>query len=257
MELSDAAFAARVARGAGDALTAVRHEHRDQPDLKVIRDAGDRAAQLYLSTELAAHRPDDAVLSEEADDDTARLSADRVWIIDPLDGTREFAEGLEQWAVHVALWEAGDLTVAAVALPGRSIILRTDEPPVVPANPDSTVRMAVSRSRATPLTQRVGTAFGAELVPLGSAGYKVGSVVLGEVDAYLHTGGQYEWDSAAPVAVARAAGLHTSRVDGSDLRYNRPDPYLPDLLVCRPELASDMLAACAELVTDDPTALRS
>ena len=91
----------------------------------------------------------------------------------------------------------------------------------------------------------VAEALGAELVAMGSAGAKAMAVVLGHADIYAHSGGQYEWDSCAPVAVAKAAGLHVSRIDGSELRYNQPDPYLPDLLICRPELAAEVLRALA------------
>ena len=238
---TDAALARHAAQVAGDALLGLRRE--GGADLK---DRGDALAQALISELLTAFRPADAVLSEEAVDDQVRLRADRVWIIDPLDGTREYGEGdRHDWAVHVALWEAGELTAAAVALPAIGEILGTDDPATVPAQPSGRVRMAVSRSRATALTLGVADDLGAELVPLGSAGYKVCAVIRGEADAYLHSGGQYEWDSAAPVAVARAAGLHTSRIDGSPLRYNQADVYLPDLLVCRPHLADPVLLAVA------------
>jgi 3'(2'), 5'-bisphosphate nucleotidase len=193
---------------------------------------------------LAAARPADAVLSEEADDDPARLTADRVWITDPLDGTREFAEGRDDWAVHVALWSDGDLVAGAVALPALGRTVATDAPPTVPSRTSERPRIAVSRSRAPRIAQVAARELDADLVPMGSAGYKVAAVLFGEVDAYIHAGGQYEWDSAAPVVVARAAGLHASRLDGSALVYNRPDPYLPDLIVCRPELAPEFLSVC-------------
>ena len=171
-----------------------------------------------------------------------------MWIIDPLDGTREFSElDRADWAVHVALWQRGDLTAGAVALPAERITLSTGQPPVVPARPAGPVRLAVSRSRPPALVEGLAEQLGAELVAMGSAGVKAMSVVRGVTDAYVHGGGQYEWDSAAPVAVARAAGLHTSRLDGSPLRYNQPDPYLPDLLICRPELADRLLEALADL----------
>jgi 3'(2'), 5'-bisphosphate nucleotidase len=183
------------------------------------------------------------VLSEEATDDLARLDASRVWIIDPLDGTREYSEGRHDWAVHVALWEGGALVAGAVALPGLDTVLTTDPAPVVPARDEAApLRMAVSRSRPPAIATGVAEALGAELVAMGSAGFKVSAVVRGEADLYVHGGGQYEWDSAAPVAVAQAAGLHASRLDGSPLRYNQPDPYLPDLVVCRPEVADQVLA---------------
>ena len=183
------------------------------------------------------------MLSEEATDDRRRLTADRVWLVDPLDGTREYAEGRHDWAVHVALWERGRLAAGAVALPGLSRTLATDEPLILPARRPGPRRVTVSRSRPDPDVLDALGRLDAEVVPMGSAGYKAATVVRGEADAYVHAGGQYEWDSAAPVAVARAAGLHASRLDGSALMYNKEDPFLPDLVVSRPELADDLLEA--------------
>src|SRR3954451_14644333 len=245
--LADPALAAELARVTGDRLRRLRAELADLPAGE-LRRQGDATAQEVLSTGLAAGRPRDSVLSEEAVDDPARLSASRVWIIDPLDGTREFSEGRSDWAVHVALWQDGDLVAGAVALPGLDDVLTSEPPPLLPPRRDPIrPRMAVSRSRPPAVAHHVANALGAELVEMGSAGFKVAAVIRGEVDLYVHGGGQYEWDSAAPVAVARAAGLHTSRLDGSPLRYNQPDPYLPDLLICRPELADRLLAALADL----------
>lgn len=240
MSESDVELAARLADEAGALLLLTR----DRSELagRPLADEGDQVAQTYLAGELAAARPDDAVLSEEAADDQTRLHARRVWIIDPLDGTREYSEGRHDWAVHVALWCDGDLAAAAVALPGRGVVLSTADEPDLPARPAGPLQIAVSRSRPPQQAQWLVEHAGAELVPMGSAGYKALAVVLGEVDAYVHAGGQYEWDSAAPVAVARAAGLHTSRVDGSPLHYNQPDPTLPDLVVARPECAAQVLA---------------
>ena len=238
----DVEVAAEAAQAAGDVLL----ELRRKGDLsgRELGDAGDAAAQRAIAAVLAEHRPDDVVFSEEAVDDRRRLTAARVWIIDPLDGTREYGEpGRHDWAVQVALWEDGDLTVAAVALPGLGQVLLTDPAPVLPARADGPARIAVSRTRPPAEATAVAAALGAELVPLGSAGYKTVAVARGEVDAYVHSGGQYQWDSAAPVAVARAAGLVTCRLDGSPLVYNDPDPYLPDLVVCRPELADRILDA--------------
>ncbi|PZF85480.1 3'(2'),5'-bisphosphate nucleotidase CysQ [Jiangella anatolica] len=249
MASTDAILAARLATEAGALLLALRRDHDPASGTQVLRDAGDRAAQGFLAGALAAQRPGDAVLSEEAPDTAVRPAARRVWIVDPLDGTREFGEGRDDWAVHVALWQDGDLAAGAVALPGLDTTLTSDPAPVLPTpNRDRTgaPRIAVSRSRPPAAAERAAEALGAELVPIGSAGFKAGAVVRGEVDAYVHAGGQYEWDSAAPVAVARAAGLHTSRLDGSPLRYNQADPYLPDLLIARPELAAALLAAVAE-----------
>lgn len=244
----DARLARLLAQAAGDALLTVRTQGLAGRDLK---DAGDVRAQEVLAALLAEHAPGDAVLSEEAADSSARLAADRVWIIDPLDGTREFSEPpRDDWAVHVALWAGGDLVAGAVALPARGVVHGTDDAPVVPPRPaGAPVRLAVSRSRPPELATALAAQLGADLVPMGSAGVKCAAVWTGEADAYVHAGGQFEWDSAAPVAVARAAGLHTSRIDGSPLVYNRPDPRLPDLVVCRPELAAQILALTTALTT--------
>ncbi|MDN4484304.1 3'(2'),5'-bisphosphate nucleotidase CysQ [Demequina lignilytica] len=240
----DATLGVMLARAAGEELLRVREVSGLEG--RALGDAGDAAAQALLAGLLAEHRPADAVLSEEAKDSAMRLSADRVWIIDPLDGTREYSEGRADWAVHVALWEAGELVFGAVAIPGEDMVMDSSSVATVPAGePGAPVRLAVSRSRPPAVTEPVRAALGAELVAMGSAGVKIAAVVRGQVDAYVHAGGQYQWDSAAPVALARAAGLHTSRIDGSPLVYNDPDPYLPDLVVCRPELAGPILAAIA------------
>lgn len=239
---ADLALAAQLAAIAGDRLLTIRTEWTGDP--RDLGKAGDLAAQDVLASGLAAARPGDAVLSEEAADDPARLRVERVWIVDPLDGTREYAEGRDDWAVHVALWErfVGDLTVGAVALPGRGIVLTSDGEPAPPRQ-GGEWRIAVSRTRPPGSAIAAARALGATLVSMGSAGAKAAAVILGEVDAYVHEGGQYQWDSAAPVAVARACGIHTSRLNGEPLRYNEPDVYLPDLIVARPELASQLLAA--------------
>ena len=239
---ADPALAARLATAAGELLLRVRG--RDFADAAARKAAGDAEAHRFLVDQLTAERPDDAVLSEEGTDDRARLAADRVWIVDPLDGTREFGElDRTDWAVHVALWQGGELVAGAVALPAEGVTLSSGQPGVVPDRAPGPVRLAVSRSRPPALVTDLAQRLDAESVAMGSAGVKAMSVVRGVADAYVHGGGQYEWDSAAPVAVARAAGLQTTRLDGSPLRYNQPDPYLPDLLVCRPELADDLLAA--------------
>ena len=214
----------------------------------LLRKAGDRLSHEFLTTELAARRPGDVVLSEEGADDPARRAASRVWIVDPLDGTSEFGEpGRTDWAVHVALWEraAAGLTAGAVALPAQDRVLSTASPAGPPAvgRGDGQVRIVVSRSRAPRLVYDISHLIGAELVPLGSAGAKVAAVVYGEADAYIHAGGFYEWDTAAPVAVARSAGFHASRIDGSPLTFNQADLRMPDILVCRPALAGALLQA--------------
>jgi 3'(2'), 5'-bisphosphate nucleotidase len=244
--MSDVALASKLAHAAGVRLLAVRGAATGvTPD--ELRGRGDAEAQAVLAAGLAAARPGEAVLSEEAIDDRRRLDSDRVWIIDPLDGTREFSEGRHDWAVHVALWQGGDLVAGAVALPSEDTVLVSAPPSVVPARQGGRLRLAVSRSRPPQLATDLAEVLDFELVPLGSAGYKIAAVIRGEVDAYVHGGGQYEWDSAAPVAVARAAGLHTSRLDGSPLRYNQADVLLPDLIVCRPELGADIVAAIGRL----------
>ncbi len=241
----DSTVAAELARAAGELLLDVRAQATGLTG-RALGDEGDRRSHARLMEWLAAARPDDAVLSEEGADDRRRLQASRVWIVDPLDGTREFSEGRDDWAVHVALWHDGALVAGAVALPGQGVTLHTGAGGV-PADhpPGARLRMLVSRTRAPAVATRAAETLGAELVPMGSAGAKVAGVVQGRAEMYVHAGGQYEWDSAAPVAVARAAGLHASRLDGSPLRYNQPDPTLPDLVVCRPELAEAVLAAVA------------
>ncbi len=276
-EADDHVLAHDLAEQAGQFLLALRARGGD-PD--ALKDAGDRYSHEFLMAELAKARPADAVLSEEGLDDKARLTADRVWIIDPLDGTREFGEaGRTDWAVHIALWErsaagasgnasaAGELTAGAVALPAQGITLSTVDiaqrlgregdsggPSAgVPAGiyrsglgAERPLRMVVSRTRASQLVKDVAALLNADLIPCGSAGAKAATVIQGENDVYLHSGGFYEWDTAAPVAVARAAGLHVSRIDGSDVAYNQDNPLLPDILVCRPAIAGLLLNAIRE-----------
>lgn len=246
---SDDVLARDLAASAGERLLAIRASA--PADIDQRRRAGDLGSQEYIAAELARLRPDDAVLSEEAADELARLESDRVWIVDPLDGTREFSEeGRVDWAVHIALWERwpgkhGELTAGAVALPAQQLVLSTAEPPPSPKRTaaGAPLRLVVSRSRPPEFVTRLAGQIGAELVPLGSAGAKAAAVITGEVDAYVHAGGQYEWDSAAPVAVARAVGLHTSRIDGSRLGYNSEQPWMPDILICPVSLASLLLGA--------------
>jgi 3'(2'), 5'-bisphosphate nucleotidase len=247
----DHALAADLAERAGHLLLTLRAQGGDPETLK---NAGDRQSHEFLMAELAKFRPDDAVLSEEGLDDKARLTANRVWIIDPLDGTREFGEeGRTDWAVHVALWQrnngdagaAGELTAGAVALPAQGMVLSTLDIAQGPGA-ERPLRLVVSRTRASQLVKDVASLLNAELIPCGSAGAKAATVITGENDVYLHSGGFYEWDTAAPVAVARAAGLHVSRIDASDVLYNQENPLLPDILVCRPAIASQLLDAIRE-----------
>jgi len=244
------AFASTLAKSAGKVLRTVREQNAQLRPAE-LRNLGDRESQTFIAAQLEAMFPADAVLSEEAIDDKARLSRETVWIVDPLDGTREYAEHRRDWAVHIAIWEAGRLS-GVVAMPDADVLLSSHSVEQLPPRDDGPLRIAVSRSRAPVLVQSVAHQLGADLVPMGSAGVKISAVVRGTVDAYVHAGGQYEWDSAAPVAVALAAGAHASRIDGSPLEYNRGDPYLPDLLVCRPELATQLLGAIARAAkTDD------
>jgi 3'(2'), 5'-bisphosphate nucleotidase len=237
--MNDTDLAAHLAETAGKILLQVRDSGLF--GAKALGKAGDQTANQFLVHALREARPYDGLLSEEMKCDGTRLTQSRVWIIDPVDGTREYGEGRTDWAVHVGLAVDGVATIGAVALPGLDLTLTTAAPrPLAAAN--TPPRMLVSRTRPAAEAVAVAEAVGAELLPMGSAGAKAMAVVRGEADIYLHTGGQYEWDNCAPVAVAQAAGLHVSRIDGSPLVYNTQDPYLPDLLICRPELAERVLA---------------
>jgi 3'(2'), 5'-bisphosphate nucleotidase len=240
--MTDAALAAHLAACAGRILVDVRASGMFEG--KALGKAGDQVANQFLVHALRAARPDDGLLSEESKDTEERLAKSRVWIVDPVDGTREYGEERADWAVHVGLAVDGVAEVGAVALPGldEGLVLRSDRP-MAPLEHAGPPRMLVSRTRPAPEALAIAETLGAELVALGSAGAKAMAVVRGEAEIYLHSGGQHEWDSCAPVAVARAHGLHTSRIDGSQLVYNRRDTYLPDLLICRPEWAGPVLAA--------------
>lgn len=241
--MTDAELAAHLAETAGKLLLDVRASGLFEG--KALGKQGDQIANHFLVAALGEQRPDDGLLSEERKCDGTRLAKSRVWIIDPVDGTREYGEERADWAVHVALVVDGQAVTGAVALPGLGLVLRSDQPVPVPPAPDRR-RMVVSRTRPAAEALLVAEALGAELVPMGSAGAKAMAVVRGEADIYLHSGGQYEWDSCAPVAVALAYGLHCSRIDGSPLIYNRADVYLPDLLICRREDAGRVLGLVAE-----------
>ncbi|MFL9839846.1 3'(2'),5'-bisphosphate nucleotidase CysQ [Sphingomonas sp. ST-64] len=235
--MTDDELACDVAQAAGALLLSLQQSGADGP-------RGDREANALILRMLRAARPNDPILSEESCDDPARLESRRVWIVDPLDGTREFAEGRSDWAVHIALAIDGVAAIGAVALPPRNLVLSSGAPPALPAA-HHPARLLVSRTRPTRLCADVAAELGAETIPMGSAGAKAMAVVLGEADIYLHTGGQYQWDNCAPAAVASAAGLHVSRIDGSPIVYNRPERDLPDLLICRREWADPVLAAVA------------
>ncbi|WP_088334424.1 3'(2'),5'-bisphosphate nucleotidase CysQ [Sphingomonas mucosissima] len=242
--MSDAELAAHLAEAAGRILLEVRQSGVFSP--KALGKAGDQTANQFLVHALREARPDDGLLSEEMKCDGGRLTKSRVWIVDPVDGTREYGEARQDWAVHVGLAINGVASVGAVALPGAGLVLRSDQPQDVPpsANP---LRMLVSRTRPATEAVKVAERLGATLVPMGSAGAKAMAVVRGEADIYLHSGGQYEWDSAAPVAVALAHGLHCSRIDGSPLIYNQEDTYLADLLICPKSLAEQILLLIREI----------
>jgi 3'(2'), 5'-bisphosphate nucleotidase len=242
---TDQQLASRVATEAGamlvelrDELVAVGTHYWD------LKDEGDVAGHRYIMSALTAARPDDVILSEEAADNRRRLSAERVWIIDPIDGTNEFAEHpRHDWAIHIALWEAGELTAASVALPTLGITFDASPAAVVPPSTRAKPLLVTSRSRNPYCAVMVANALGCDVARLGSAGAKAMAVVMGEADIYVHDGGMYQWDSAAPSAVAKAAGLHVSRIDGSPLEYNKESLWLPDFLVCRSELAEPALKA--------------
>ena len=244
--MTDAELAAHLAKIAGNILIEVRDSGMFTG--KALGKAGDQTANQFLVSALREQRPDDGLLSEESRDTDERLSKDRVWIVDPVDGTREYGEARTDWAVHVALCVNGRPETGAVALPGLGIVLRSDAPIAIPSLPQRP-RMVVSRTRPAAEAVAVSDTIGAELIGMGSAGAKSMAVVRGEAEIYLHTGGQYEWDSAAPAAVALAHGLHASRIDGSPLVYNNADTYMPDLLICRAEWAEQVLAEVAKIST--------
>ena len=249
--MSDADLAAHLAETAGRILLEVRAS--GMFSAKALGKAGDQTANQFLVHALREQRGEDGLLSEEEKDNAERLSQSRVWIVDPVDGTREYGEERSDWAVHVGLTIDGQPEIGAVALPGldltgtgKGTIVRSDQPQPIPPAPEK-LRMVVSRTRPAAEAVAVAEKLGAELVPMGSAGAKAMAVILGQADIYLHSGGQYEWDSMAPVAVAKAHGLHCSRIDGSPLIYNQANVYLPDLLICRKEHAQQLLALIGEV----------
>ncbi|WP_293792077.1 3'(2'),5'-bisphosphate nucleotidase CysQ [uncultured Corynebacterium sp.] len=238
-ELNDATLAQRLAQGTGEILKGVRN-------VGLLRGtelgkAGDALAQDWIARSLIQHRPNDAMLSEEAEDDLARLDNSRVWIIDPLDGTREYAGGRQDWAVHIALAENGEIVESAVGMPDLGRVFSSAEVRAVQGQ--RTNRLVISQNTTPAIAEFIAEDLGMELVTMGSCGAKAVSVILGDNDAYVHAGGQYEWDNAAPVGIAQAAGLHTSRLDGTPLRYNCESPYLPDLVISRPDRADEILAS--------------
>jgi 3'(2'), 5'-bisphosphate nucleotidase len=251
----DANLAAELARQAGKLLLALRDSGKFSlpADAKALGKAGDAAANRFLVDALRSARPDDGLLSEESADTKLRLDKSRVWIIDPVDGTREYGEARADWAVHVGLAIDGSAAIGAVALPGirSDVVLRSDRLAKLGEH-SGPPRLVVSRTRPAAEAVAVAKSLGGELISMGSAGAKAMAIVRGEAEIYLHSGGQYEWDSCAPVAVAAAHGLHCSRIDGSPLIYNRPDTYLPDLLICRPEWAEPVLDLVYQLAGSKP-----
>jgi 3'(2'), 5'-bisphosphate nucleotidase len=243
--MNDADLAAHLADVAGKILLQVRASAMFEG--KSLGKAGDQTANQFLVHAVREQRPEDGLLSEEEMDNAERLAKSRVWIVDPVDGTREYGEERNDWAVHVGMAVDGAPVLGAVALPGLGLVLRSDQPHRVPAAPEK-LRMVVSRTRPAMEATAVAERLGAELVPMGSAGAKAMSIILGDSDVYLHSGGQYEWDSCAPAAVALGAGLHCSRIDGSPLVYNQQNTYMPDLLICRKEHAEQILKEVADLV---------
>lgn len=242
--MNDTELAAHLAQVAGKLLLDVRASGLLSG--KALGKAGDQTANQFLCHAIREQRPDDGLLSEEEKDNPERLSKSRVWIIDPVDGTREYGEERTDWAVHVALAIDGKPMIGAVALPGLDLVLRTDQPQPLAAAP-TTPRMVVSRTRPAKEAVEVAEKIGAELVPMGSAGAKAMAIVRGEAEIYLHTGGQFEWDSCAPAAVAAAHGLHVSRIDGTPMVYNQADVYMPDLLICRPEWGEQVLKLVSQI----------
>jgi 3'(2'), 5'-bisphosphate nucleotidase len=239
--MTDAELAAALAQAAGNIALAIRAGGVLEGARLGV--AGDKLANQFILAGLAMHRPEDGLLSEESVDTVERLAKERVWIVDPLDGTREYVEGRADWAVHVALTVGGRPTAGAVALPAQGLVLRSDAPPRPAAVPNGPLRLLVSRTRPPALAERVAAALGAELVPMGSAGAKAAAVLLGQGDIYLHAGGQHEWDNCAPAAVALAGGFNATRLDGAALVYNQADTNLPDLLICAPALAERVRAS--------------
>ena len=240
--MTDEELAGRLAEGAGRLLMELRQSRfLEGPALGIV---ADKVANAFILTTLREWRPNDPILSEESPDSAERLTSDRVWIIDPLDGTREYGEGRDDWAVHVALAVAGRPRLGAVALPARGRLFRSDTCQPPPPSPRRKPRMLVSRTRAPEEAADIAAFLGAEIVEMGSAGAKAMAVIAGEADLYYHAGGQHEWDNCAPAAVALGAGLHASRVDGAPLVYNRPDTLIPDLVIARNELADRVIAFC-------------
>jgi 3'(2'), 5'-bisphosphate nucleotidase len=244
--MDDHELAAQLASEAGALLMALRQSR--ELEGAALGAAGDAQANRLLLEGLARERPDDAILSEESIDRPDRLHRERVWIVDPLDGTREYMEGRDDWAVHVALVVDGAPQAGAVAVPALGRLFASRPAPLVPASGAPPI-MLVSRSRTPPFAEALAAHLGAEIRTMGSAGAKAAAVLAGEAQLYFHSGGQNEWDNCAPVAVALAAGLHASRIDGAPIRYNQADTRVPDLVIGQPDLAAAAVRLCRENVS--------
>ncbi len=233
--LDDAALAALAAERAGQRLLELRAGSGLRAD--ALGQAGDAQANDIIVALLREHRPDDALLSEELAPDPARLQRSRVWIVDPLDGTREFSEpgNRTDWAVHVALCIDGAPAASAVALPALKELWRSDQPVAPATRYDGKPRIVVSRTRPPALAEALARQLDGPLLRIGSAGAKAMAVVRGDAELYVHAGGMNEWDACAPVGVALAHGLVACRFDGSACRFNQPDAKTPDLLIGRAE----------------------
>lgn len=264
--MNDSELSRDVAIEAGRLLLDLRATYGDLDPADVdtanrLRKEADRASHLLIADRISAARPDDVILSEEGKDDPARLVADRVWIVDPLDGTFEFGQGRSDFAVHIVLWvrdalspTGARLVASTVELPAQGLT-RTDidTPDVSFALPtDRPIRIVASRSRAPKwlpdavavLADRMGREV--EVIDVGSVGAKVNEILCGRADAYVHDTGFYEWDVAAPYAVAHRYGLHASHVGGEPIRFNQDPPYVTSLLVSIPTLLDDLTSVFAE-----------
>lgn len=258
MSNEDAELARTVAQGAGQLLLELRESYGEiEPDDKeranALRKEGDRASHEYIAAALSAARPDDAVLSEEGADSDVRLSASRVWIVDPLDGTYEYGQNRADFAVHIVLWntegqarlEAGVVDLPAQGLT-RSVLDLDPQLGELPTN--RPIRIVASRSRPpATLAQTVHhlsgslseagiTHEGVEVVDVGSVGAKVNEILSGRAEAYIHDTGFYEWDVAAPLNVAHHYGLHAEHIDGQPVVFNQMPPYVNNLVVARADL---------------------
>ena len=264
--MNDHELARKLARETGTLLIGLRNHAAslsgDEDDThsvlaqEVLGSEGDRVAHDYLMEQFLLHRPDDVVLSEEGDLEVSRLNAKRVWIIDPLDGTAQYSSGGNDFAVHIALWEAGSsapsqISVASVAVPARNELWSMDEPVQSDQLNPSAIRILVSRSRPpreiNKVIEKLEDAFPdrgrVEVIPMGSVGAKVAAILADTADVYFNSGGFYEWDLAAPLGIAIHNGLSVSDCRGRQIELNKVDLKVKDILICRPELTSTIVMA--------------